>query len=369
MTLRDGAVSVVSSLPECARQGWMIGRQCRNHTAERGVQGHMKQLSGKWFGTRAGRWLGVFAVTALALTGAVVGSAVSKADDQSHAVVPKPLYGPLPDASDPHAAAALLEADRIAAAFAAPPGARRSARRPANAPGIFVHPQPSQGDPDLAQSITWYTTSLSPKTALSWVATHPSAGSQVFGNLSDPAFPPALVEFSYTEPSVSPLVLARRSVEVAAEPGTDGHTVIRVTVDVVWSVTKPADAHIPAGVTAVTITAARQPSFETSATLPPLPLPVTTTNPSTVRQISDLIDVLVPKGPAVHSCPVGLGALITLTFRDGAGGPIAATVVAEPDSCGWVTLTVGAKQMPILLGGQGLAKEAYSLLGVAWTEQ
>jgi hypothetical protein len=58
---------------------------------------------------------------------------------------------------------------------------------------------------------------------------------------------------------------------------------------------------------------------------------------------------------------------VQLTFRDGAAGPVVATVTAGLSGCQGVTFYAGGKAQPVLAGGGTVAQQVLSVTGLHWT--
>lgn len=125
-------------------------------------------------------------------------------------------------------------------------------------------------------------------------------------------------------------MLSARKIVITPAKGADGRTLIRLDAEVVWYPSRPADEHIPASATVLTVTAANT----MNPTLVSLPKPVT------VR--------------------------VTLTFRATSTGPIVAELVATDGGCGDLAVTIGGKKLPTLCGRDDFVARLYQTLGVAW---
>ena len=142
-----------------------------------------------------------------------------------------------------------------------------------------------------------------------------------------------------------------------------GQTYVRVDVQVSWQPQRPASERVPAGVTAITITA--QPDMNKPHDVP---APVTLTDPARVGKIVRLVDSL-PLNPGGGHCCLGLnenGKGITLSFLGHGNGPVLATASELIASCGGVEFAIRGMDEPILSDPGSFTQQALSIAGVRW---
>ncbi|NUR28254.1 MAG: hypothetical protein HOV83_20835 [Catenulispora sp.] len=277
-------------------------------------------------------WLGIGLAAAGVVAGAAFGAHAASAP------------------SDPHGMTARSEADRILTTFVAPPGSTRAAVRPDPLPPDLGGPPIRSGASTRATSIAWYYTSATPGQVLAWVAAHPPAGAQPDGSGGGSAGPD-FESFQYPTPH-SKLI-------VTPEAGADGRTVIRLDAEVIWTPSRSPDSRVASGAPSVTVVTTNRLNPQN-----PLPAaesePLTSTDPATIQQVTDLLNALTPPIPGIHGCPMDDGTEVAITL------PGHAQVALAAGGCGTVRLTVPGQDPQTLAGGGDLVREVYALFGVAW---
>lgn len=125
----------------------------------------------------------------------------------------------------------------------------------------------------------------------------------------------------------------------------------------------PAPERVPAGVTAIVVSA------HPNASAPrDVPRPVTITSPAKVAQVIALVDGLGPAAAGgVRSCPMMTGKATTVTFLAGVGGKQLAVVSVPVPTCGFATMTADGKAGPALRDPGTVTADVLRIAGVKWT--
>lgn len=269
---------------------------------------------------------------------------------------------------------AKAEAAAILGAFIPPPAAQRLAAPPGGVGGKLDNPIFMSGDPDTVYSASlWKAQGMSPLQVLTWEKAHLSSRFRLTfvggeaaptrpgipGVLTPPSDPyhDASYEFDLQGAGIPPA--AEMIVQAASSPA--GQTYVRVDVQVSWQPQRAAAERVPAGVTAITITA--QPDMNKPHDRP---APVTLTDPARVGKIVRLVDSL-PLNPGGGHCSLNEnGKGITLSFLGHANGPVLATASELIPSCGGVQFAIRGTDQPILSDPGSFTQQALSIAGVRW---
>jgi hypothetical protein len=269
---------------------------------------------------------------------------------------------------------AKAEAAAILTAFIPPPGAQRLAAPPGGVGGKLDNPIFMSGDPDTVYSASlWKVPGMSPLQVLTWEKAHLSSRFRLTlaGGEAAPARPgipgvPTPPSDPYHDASdefdlQGAGILPAAEMIVQAATSSAGRTYVRVDAMVAWQPQRPASERVPAGVTAITITA--QPDMNKPHDVP---APVTLNHPASVSKIVRLVDSL-PLYPE-RGC-LGLnenGKGITLSFLGHANGPVLATASELIPSCGYVEFAIRGTDEPILSDPGSFTQQALSIAGVRW---
>lgn len=236
----------------------------------------------------------------------------------------------------------------------------QGARRVTTVPAVLRQPAERPVTPNLVStSASWQAAGV-PRQVLDSIAAHlpPSSGS---AELSAGGHLTRLTETFDVRP---PSQQASKLVISVADAGP-GQTAIRADAQVVWQSVRPASERIPAGATAVLVTAnpglSRLPQWPERAIR--RPVSATVTDPEAVRQIVAAVDALPAAQPGTYSCPADNGGWVRMTFRAGPRGPVLAVAKAGMAGCGFVSLTVRGVPQPGLSGG-GLVTTALLVSGL-----
>lgn len=285
---------------------------------------------------------------------------------------PAPHVAAVSQALTPRQAKA--EAAAILAAFIPPPEAQRLAAPPSGVGGILDNPVFMSGDPDTVYSDSlWKARGMSPLQVLTWEKAHlPSrfkltltGGEAVPARPGIPGMPTppidphhdASYEFDLQGVGVPP------AAEMIAQAATSsaGQTYVRVDVQVSWQPQRPASERVPAGVTAITITA--QPDMNQPHDVS---APVTLTDLARVGKIVTLIDGLSLDPGGTHECLQETGKGITLSFLGHASGLVLATASVMIPSCGYVGFAIRGRDEPMLSDPGSFTQQVLAIAGVRW---
>jgi hypothetical protein len=270
----------------------------------------------------------------------------------------------------------MAEAASILAAFIPPPAAQRLAGPPGDVGGKLDNPIFTSRDPDTVYGASlWKAPEMSPLQVLAWEKAHLPGRFRLtlVGGEATPTRPgipgvptppsdpfhDASYEFDLQGAGIPPA--AEMIVQAVSSPA--GQTYVRVDVQVAWQPQRPASERVPAGVTAITITA--QPDMNKPHDVP---APVTLTDPARVGKIIRLVDSL-PLNPGGGQACFGLnenGKGITLSFLGHANGPVLATASELIASCGGVQFAIRGTDEPILSDPGSFTQKVIAIAGVRW---
>ena len=227
---------------------------------------------------------------------------------------------------------AVLEARHLLADMTLPSGSRGVAR---TNPAID-HSLRSMGamsdDPDQVDVTRFYLVANG-AWGLSWLEGHVPTGGTVtgWGTGSAPGQPTShTLTFSFATPPT----LAQAQLVYSMVIGPSGELGVRVDANVLWTPRKSPYSLVASGAVKVVVTVDRGLNVTRDRRTT-----VTVTSPATIDVIRSTINGAPVATPGVSSCPLDVGATMTLSFwRASASRPFA-TVVADPGGCGSVTVT------------------------------
>jgi len=247
------------------------------------------------------------------------------------------------------------DAAAILAAFVAPPGARHLAAPPVG----LKSPSDLPGTPDLVDKAGWWQVAGDPRQVLDWMKEHVPHRFTLDGSGTLDRGTGPIWSDDFDLPAV-PGVLLSRQLALNATSAGSGQTAIRVDAQVVWLPARAPGERIPAGVTAVVLSAT--PGADLNAKLP-----ATVTDQATIGKLTALIDGL-PRFPAgTYSCPNDNGDSLLLTFLAGRSGLVLAVATVKLAGCEGVNLTVSGQQQPGLgpvAGGRSTAGKVLQIAGL-----
>jgi hypothetical protein len=277
---------------------------------------------------------------------------------------------------------ARADAAAMLAAFVPPPGATRLSSAPAGSGGILKHKAFTVGINDQLDDASFWRVPGPAGSVLAFEKAHLprqftlSQWGSVGDTFTTPAKPGHPImsslqprpigntygawEDTWALPGV-PGVIALRELTVEVTDPSSSVTYVRVDSNVAWIPVRPASEKVPAGVTAVTITASPDMNHPKGT-----PAPVTVTDPAKVAKIVALLDGLSLNTSGVHGCLMEQGQDITLSFRAKPGGPVLATASEPIPSCGGVDFAIGGVQQPGLADWGTFPSKVLAIVGVHW---
>lgn len=221
-------------------------------------------------------------------------------------------------------------------------------------------------DPDQVHETRFY---LAPhgEAALTWVEELSLRGGREtsYGTGSGPGQPTThFVAFTFS----SSAVLSEPQLEYSMLITPSGELGLRVDAVVLWTPQKPRSAFVALGATRLNVVVNRGYNVKTHRVSV-----YHVTSGSLIASITAHVNALEVATPGVRSCPVDVGATMTLSlFRRGATRPFA-TVVADPGGCGSVNITQSHSAGSTAgvahdAGGAGLAAYVARVLAIVnWT--
>lgn len=252
--------------------------------------------------------------------------------------------------------AARTDAARLVAALRLPATAARRATEPAGDHG-YLKPTPAlEGDRARVTAQVWWQLPGSPAAAIAYVRAHPPRGSRLAGTgTSGNQRTGTSAELIVLQWPPVPGELGSRELTVTATALPGGRTGVLAEAQSDWIVPRPAAEHIPGTTRLVQITS--------GAPSAPPTVSLAVTDPVRVQQIVAVINRLPIAQPITYACPLLTDPrVITMTFLAATGGrPLAVARYLDfrpwsgpSDGCKTVTLTIGGRSWPPLIGGRFL---------------
>lgn len=272
-----------------------------------------------------------------------------------------------PDTQSANRAAAKRDASALLARLVLPSGATPSPGEPAGDGGLLAKPAMATGWRKVADRHAWWTVPGDPSAVLAFIDKHAPAGSRWSGagSFSDGASgTPTLQAVTFAWPTQGG-ELGQRQLAVGVVALSGGRTGVRADAQVQWIVPRPASERIPPTARMLDVTVA-------SPGAAPL-VARTFTGRRRVAGVAGLLDrqpILQPGNG--YSCPAISAAqpVVTFVFRARRGAAVLAratvdAVASGPSTpCDAITLTIGGRREPALLGGPAVVRGAQRLLGV-----
>jgi hypothetical protein len=143
-----------------------------------------------------------------------------------------------------------------------------------------------------------------------------------------------------------------------------GRSGVRADAQVQWTIPRPADERIPAGVHELDVTRGRPHRAPAVS--------VHVTSAADIRRLAAMIDSLETIQPGASACPAfpENAPVVTFKFRVSRGGPALATATesayaTEPTTpCNPMTFSVRGRARKPLLGGAAVVRAAGRMLGI-----
>ncbi|HSN02560.1 MAG TPA: hypothetical protein VLS91_03655 [Acidimicrobiales bacterium] len=229
-------------------------------------------------------------------------------------------------------ALATFEARHLFTLVTLPSGSREVARSNPAIDRTLLSMGARSADPDQVDLTRFYLVTRGPW-ALNWLESHvPVGGTRSgWGTGSGPGQPTShTLTFSF----VGPPVLSSVQLQYSMVISPSGELGLRVDANVLWTPRKSPFSLIASGATKVVVTMDRGFNVRNGRVTT-----VTIDSRATIASIRTTLNGLPVATPGVASCPIDVGALMTLTFwRAGSTSPFA-KVAADPGGCGAVTVS------------------------------
>lgn len=277
---------------------------------------------------------------------------------QSHA-------NPLGASNAERRVAALAEARHLLTLVALPAGSTRLAEWNAtDGPGLQAVSTP--GDPDLVD-VTRYHLVPHGASSLAWLQSTVPHGATISGSGSGSG-PGVATTYSTTFSFRSTLSYLTPELEYSMVMTASGKLGLRVDAIVTWTPQKSRFSILAGSADRVVVTVDRSANVKVNRFTT-----LVVTKAATIRAFLARVNELPVALPGVMSCPLDLGATMTLSFsRAGQASPFA-VVSIDPAGCGGVTITQFDANGRVLgvagdAGGSGIARYVAMTLGVTnWT--
>lgn len=239
---------------------------------------------------------------------------------------------------------------QMLAAFQPPPGATATGQ-PDPLPSGLQDPPFRTGAETQVTAVAWYSSSQTPDQVLAWLQARPPTGSSPSGS-GRGGEGPSFLTFAFSTPL--------NELTVSPESVSGGRTVIRLDASATWTPSRPASSMLGYGATSVSV-------VTTNPMNPQMPVPAdetiqhTSTDPTVIHKVIDLVNGLQPEIPGARNCAMDLGERVVITL------PGVATVKADAGGCGEATVTAqdGAKHT---YAGGDLIRNVYALFGITWSQ-
>ena len=245
-----------------------------------------------------------------------------------------PTAGGAATAPDSNLVAAQAVAQRILSLTPLPPGATPQSTD-TSVGGTLSQAFHPPGAQQVIRTQYW-TVNEAPDVVTHYVLTHPPAGSHFYSQQG--LEPPGS---SWQETRSFPGQAGRVTSElltISTAPARGGGTAIRSDAVVLW---RPMWERIPASARAARV---RLDGFAQG----------TVTGPGLTR-LRAMVNTQPVVAPGAYACPAGFpGQAIAVTFVDARGRALARIAADSADGCRWLSVTVGARRGPALLGGWNL---------------
>lgn len=229
-------------------------------------------------------------------------------------------------------ALATLEARHLFTLVTLPSGSREVTRSNPAIERTLLSVGARPADPDQVDLTRFYVIAQG-QSALNWLESHVPVGGRrsEWGTGSGPGQPTShTLAFSF----VGSPVLSQAQLQYSMVISPSGDLGLRVDANVLWTPRKSPFSLVANGATTVVVTMDRGFNVRNGRVTT-----VTATSSDAIASIRTALNELPVATPGVVSCPLDVGALMTLTFwRSGATSPYA-KVAADPGGCGAVTVS------------------------------
>lgn len=237
-------------------------------------------------------------------------------------------------APDPNLVAAQIAAQRILSLVSLPAGALTQSSDPSVGGTLSKLYLPS-GAQQVVRTQFW-TVNQAPGAVSDYIYQHPPTGSR-FSSEQGPV-PPPPTSSSWQETRSFPGVTGRVTselLEINVATGAAGGTAVRADAIVLW---RPTWERVPATARAARV---RLDGFAQR-----------TVTGAALSRLRALVDTQPVVAPGLYACPAGFaGQAIQVTFVDAHGRTLAKVAANSADGCRWLSVRVGSRRGPALLGG------------------
>jgi hypothetical protein len=237
-------------------------------------------------------------------------------------------------APDPNLLAAQAAAARILSLTPLPPGATPQSADPSVGGSLsqaFHPPGPQQ-----VIHTRYWTVSGAPGDVSHYILTHPPAGSHFYSE-QGPGTPTSSWQETRSFPGQTERVTSEL-LTISTAPAQGGGTAIRSDAVVLW---RPTWEQIPSTARAARV---RLDGYVQG-----------TVTGAGLARLRTLVDTQPVVAPGAYACPAGFpGQAIAVTFVDARGRALARIASNSADGCRWLSVRVGARRGPALLGGWDL---------------
>lgn len=262
--------------------------------------------------------------------------------------------------------AADRDADRILAAFTAPPDAVRVVGRPAGT-NALANPANRPAIAALVDKVSWWSLPGTARSVRSAIAERIPSGATLLGT-DESGGPYASGEYgvAFAWPVV-PGVLDTRYLE-ASTADVGGRVVLRVDAMVTWLPTRPIGVTIPSGASVLIVTLVPGGVPGRSGTREPYG-PVTITDAVRVRRVVDLVNGASMAQVRPYHCPADLGGSLRMELRATATGPALDRVTIMTSGCGGMIVTAADGTTARLMGDAATAARVLTDLALPWPKR
>ena len=262
--------------------------------------------------------------------------------------------------------AAARDATMLLGRLALPPGATKLPAEPSGDGGVLA--RPASGPPAASPIIDrhrWWTMPGHQGAVTAFIRAHAPRGGKLLvsgAGVQGPGVPAGHV-LAYQWPAVRGVLWSRELV-IAVVDVSGGRTGIRADAQVEWTIPRPADERIPAGVHELDVTRGLLGSAPT--------LRVHVIDLAQIRTLASMIDRLETVQPGVWACPAYPvnAPIVTFTFRARLDRPALAVArepafATEPTTpCDPMTFSIRGHARRPLLGGAAVVRAASRMLGI-----
>lgn len=182
-----------------------------------------------------------------------------------------------------------------------------------------------------------------PSQVAAWMQSQTPAGAD--GSFGASSSSSRVYDFGWFFPYSSEVVLNALDVEVAAARG--GGSAVRADGVAAWVRAHPQWDQVPSTARVMTVWRTRQGRHSG---------PITFRHPSDLNRVADFLNQAPVAPPEVEHCPKGYDESFTVVFQARRSGPRLALSKVDENACGFVSLSVGGRHGPPLVGAYQLGR-------------